>query len=971
LQFCILHFREVEMNNRRFSGYATVFCAFLTLAGSARAQDSTLSGTITDATDAVLPGATVTALHVATGNIFVAVSDTAGQYRIGAMRPGVYTIRAELSGFTTISRENVELLVGQAILFNVKMTLATVAESLTVTGQAPLIDTTQSKLGGNIDTRQVEALPVNGRNWMQLTMLAPGSRANDVGDAPTGLGGTTGGTGQRGDPGYFQLIVDGQQVTYAFAQATYGQPKIARDAIGEFQFLSSRFDATNGRSLGLVVNAVTKSGTNLFSGSGYGYFRDDTFIAKDFVAKRALPYSNQQFGGTLGGPLVKDKAHFFAYYEGEREPQTFTFQSPFPRFNIPDISETRIEHKAGGRVDVQLSPSKRLMVRGNSWRNHLPVDYVRYDSVVFHPSRALEQHWYRNDQLFTSFTQTFGNKSVNEIKAGVFRADSDERTPPGLEESPSIILRGYTLGSFVAALPLRLTGHTWSARDDFTTVVRAAGVHELKLGGDFLWNHNFLEWSTQKYGTLQANGGPIPANIEDLFPVWNDPKTWNLAPLSPITVRWTQSFPTCSTQTNGCGYTWADVPREASAWLQDNWAVTSRLTLNLGLRWDLAYNWAGQHLDFPPLHHKRGNEWTNIAPRLGFAYTLPDQRTVLRGGTGRYFIGAKDQWTHHIPANLQLAVVGVLNDGRPDFASNPFNGPPPTFEQAQALLHDTTGGVISDNVLMPYSYQTSLGVQRQLGETMSVQADYVWNAGRREQILQNTNLSYDPATGVNYPFSDISRRPWPFLGITQQYLMLAKSNYHGLETAFTKRFSRRWQASATYTLSSFRDYVPPPTSGLALVTFPVPEDIGNNWAYAQGDQRHRAVFNGIWELPFELQLSGLYMYGSGQVFPTNYGADLRNSGNAFLRLRPDGTIAPRDGVRGNPIHRTDLRVVRRFRIQQGLRAEASFEVFNVFNHVNYGNYVTVEASSLYGQPVQNLNVAYLPRMLQLGVRVMF
>src|SRR5712692_2028246 len=201
----------------------------LALAVPARAQDATLSGTVTDATDAVLPGVTVTALLVESGNTFVAVTDGAGSYRISAMRPGVYKITAELAGFTTVTRENVQMLVGQTASLALKMTLATVSESVTVLGQAPLIDTSQSKLGGNVDPLQMQALPVNGRNWMQLTMLAPGSRANDVGESPT-----IGSTGVRTDPGYFQLILDGQQVTNTMASANFGQPKYARDSIGEF-----------------------------------------------------------------------------------------------------------------------------------------------------------------------------------------------------------------------------------------------------------------------------------------------------------------------------------------------------------------------------------------------------------------------------------------------------------------------------------------------------------------------------------------------------------------------------------------------------------------------------------------------------------------------------------------------------------------------------------------------------------------
>jgi hypothetical protein len=437
----------------RVGAYLLALATLLALPSTLRAQDVTLSGLVTDTTEAVMPGVTITALLIETGNTFVGVSDATGQYRIAAMRPGVYRITAELSGFATVVRNDVELLVGQAALYDVKMALATVAETVTVSGLAPLIDTTQSELGGNVDTRQMQALPVNGRNWMQLTMLAPGSRANDVGDAPTGLGGTTGGTGQRADPGYFQLVLDGQQVTFAHAQANYGQPKFARDAIGEFQFLTSRFDATMGRSIGVVVNAVTKSGSNAVSGSAYGYFRDDKFIAADFVAGRVLPYSNQQAGATFGGPLVRDKAHVFGYFEGEREPQTFFFQSIYPHFNIPDIAVTRQEYKLGVRFDYQLSQSQRMMVRMNRWTNDLPIDPVRFDSALFDPGRALTDHRYENDQVFTTFTQVLGTKTVNEIRAGFFYADSLETAWPGVEDAPQVALRGYTIGSIASWPP--------------------------------------------------------------------------------------------------------------------------------------------------------------------------------------------------------------------------------------------------------------------------------------------------------------------------------------------------------------------------------------------------------------------------------------------------------------------------------------------------------------------------------------
>ncbi len=178
---------------------------------------------------------------------------------------------------------------------------------------------------------------MNGRNWMQLTMLTPGSRTNTVGDSPT----------LATSAGSFQLNLDGQQVTQLIAQTGYGQPRFSRDAMAEFQFVTSRFDATQGRSSGAQVNAVTKSGTNTFAGTLSGYFRNDKFNAKDFIVKRVLPYSNQQISGTFGGPIVQNRAHFFGYYEGERNPQSFTFTSPYPAFNIAPLVGTNTQKLAG------------------------------------------------------------------------------------------------------------------------------------------------------------------------------------------------------------------------------------------------------------------------------------------------------------------------------------------------------------------------------------------------------------------------------------------------------------------------------------------------------------------------------------------------------------------------------------------------------------------------------------------------
>ena len=254
------------------------------------AQEAVLSGTVTDLTGAVLPGVTITAVHQATGNKFMAVTDERGVYRIAA-RAGVYRLTAELLGFRAVTREGLELLVGQVMTVNLPMLEATAAETVTVTAESPLLNVATSSLGGNVDSRQVEELPVNGRNWMNLATLAPGSRTVAV-NATTPLPDRNGGEARE-----FQLNMDGQQVSADIG--TGGQPRYSQDSIAEFQFVSNRFDATQGRSSGVQVNAITKSGSNRLSGTFRGNFRNSKFNAFNPVLGRVEPIDNQQLSTTL------------------------------------------------------------------------------------------------------------------------------------------------------------------------------------------------------------------------------------------------------------------------------------------------------------------------------------------------------------------------------------------------------------------------------------------------------------------------------------------------------------------------------------------------------------------------------------------------------------------------------------------------------------------------------------------------
>jgi hypothetical protein len=273
------------------------------------------------------------------------------------------------------------------------------------------------------------------------------------------------------------------------------------------------------------------------------------------------------------------------------------------------------------------------------------------------------------------------------------------------------------------------------------------------------------------------------------------------------------------------------------------------------------------------------------------------------------------------------------------------------------------------------TWQMSFGFQRQLRDDMAVEVDYVGNRSRNEKVLHNNvNLAYNPETGVNYPFSNTALRVYPQWGAIGYYAYTGRSDFHGLQTTFTKRFSDRWQFSGNYTLSQIKNDEPSqPISGHTLVPFPVAEDMGGQYGPAVTDQRHRAVFNGIWQVGYGFQLSGLYFFGSGQRQEVICGGDRRDQQGASppQRLCADRTIVPRNDFVQDPIHRVDMRLQQRVPLGGRVQLDGIVELFNVFNRANYQSYTLDQSSPRYGLPNSSTNISYAPRTVQMGFRLQF
>jgi hypothetical protein len=951
-----------------------VACTILALPVVAHAQEAAVSGTITDSSGGVLPGVSIQAVHQATGNTFDTVTDTRGTYRL-AVRVGAVQVTATLQGFTIVTRR-IELLVGQTGLLNLQLSPAGVAETLTVSGEAPLIETTTSRLGGNIDPRQMAELPVNGRNWINLALLAPGSRTAPVSSSRENSEKPLPDRNNN-ETREFHFHVDGQQVTSEFG--TGGQPRYSQDAIAEFQFISNRFDATQGRSTGVQVNVITKSGTNLLSGLFRGNFRDSMFNSPNRAIGQVEPINNQQYSTAVGGPVVHDKLHYFANYEYEREPRTSIWRTPYPFFNV-GLTGTNNRKIGGVRLDYQLSPHTRVMGKVAGGRLWEPFGLP---SATNHPASTNTTQEY-NDEILGQLTQVLSNRALNEIKFGKTSfglynenltqwSNHWQRANGIMSGSPRITFTGFLITGNQNH-PRSLDQDVYSVHDDFTYSFNAKGRHDVRSGGEYLFKDVIAINRRQNMGLIDARGGPLPsaAQLQAWFPDAFNVDTWNLAAISPL-VR---------SYTIGVGKFPVDQGSQRFAlWAQDDWQIVDRLTLNLGVRYDVGIGIFANDITFPPFQDAgRPDDWNNVQPRLGFAYRLND-KTVIRGGSGIYYGDAFADAGSAI-GNTQITTIRYENDGRADFGANPTNGRPlPTYEEANPLYcynnNNAPGCLIRDvreftalpqYIELPRTWQTSIGFQRQFGATMAVEADYVYSKGSFEKdVLDNMNLKFDPATGANLDFRIRSNRPYPDWGVISMNVHTARSAYHGLITGFTKRFSNRWQASATYTLSGLWTADSPPFSGLFPVPFRTAPDLGGEWGLSEDDQRHRAVFSGIWQVGHGFQVSGFHYLATGTRESSNYGGDVRNTGSTFSgRLRPNGTIVPRNSIIAPSQNSTSLRVQQRIPLHSRMSVDAIAEVFNVFDRPNWTIGTEESTPSQY---LKHINAQY--RSAQVGFRLSF
>ncbi len=470
---------------------------------TAYAQEGSISGIVSDETGAVLPGVTVTVTSLETGRQFSTPTRDRGEYRLVNVPAGIYKIQATMPGFSTVVIPKIELLVGQNRTVPIGLKVST-SEEITVTGEAPLVDTKSSAVAGNIDRREMEQLPLQGRNWMELAMMVKGITANSVVDTP--------GVRDR----QFQLNLDGQEITQQVAGSGFGQPRFSREAIAEFQVVTNLFDITMGRSQGIQVQAISRSGTNKTTGSVYGFMRDDKFNAKDFITNTVLPYSNQQIGAAIGGPIVKDKMHYFLSYEYEREPGTILSAPPSLSGQTFSFPSKLTQNSILGRLDRQTAGKDHFSLRGSYWDWKNPFTQV---SGIEHPSQAADRSRIALN-FIGNWSRVINSDMSQEVKVGYTHFNwKNGLAIPALANSPSLAFPGQAIGQR-RNYPQEFYQNTVSLRYDLSW---HKGKHDMKIGAEFLRWHDTGQWQLLSRGEFVFTA--VPADLSRRIPAasWNDP----------------------------------------------------------------------------------------------------------------------------------------------------------------------------------------------------------------------------------------------------------------------------------------------------------------------------------------------------------------------------------------------------------------------------------------------------------------
>jgi hypothetical protein len=973
----------------------------------AAAQQGTteLRGMLQDAQGGALPGVTVVVRNQETGMFREVISNADGTYFISGLIPGVYEINAELQGFKKFTRRDVALEIGRTATVDITLEVGGLNEVITVTGTQTTIDLTSKEVGGRVTDRELTGLPSVNRNFVGVIGILPGV----IPSISTESFGSDSITVNGQDPRNNNYMLDGANNNDdVIGQRAGTQARTPIESVQEFQVITNQFDAEFGRTTGAVVNAVTKQGTNAWRGSAFGYFQDAAMTGRDFFARLnnspKPDTSQQQFGGTVGGPIVRDKAHFFFSVERVRIDSGITVNIPVrPEFNTTTTTKTRVWNTVA-RFDNQLNAN-------NTWG----VRWLREDSPqlnqIINPSaanlatlEAAREEFDVDQTVVATFNSVLGNTRVNTLRAGWTQEDVAFANPcfnsNGRNQAacpPTLSFQTYTAGQ--SSVAQARVNDAFQIEDTLSWFIPGRrGNHDLKLGVQ--WQHS------QAVSQAQDNLNGTFVFSQNNLPF--DPNNFRTYP-----DRFSIRVPGASRTFNK--------NQAFAAFAQDKWTITNRLTLTLGLRYDVERvalpevdNPLFEDVDDAPVDRN------NIQPRLGFAYNFGDNLTVLRGGYGRFYDKTHFEVIGGILTNRPFTTSFVQQFPLNNVDPGPIQGQRPTDPllvngpvltdamraQLAALFPPGTAvrntGATFDNPdrVLPYTDQLSIGIERQLRANVSVSADYVHAFGRDLLMQVALNPTLRATTSITSPnvrqgsarLTQITaalqqRYPGfaPFSGAVQTFENVGRTDYDALMLQVERRYANNFSARASYTLSYSRGNTS--GAGAPASPFQVLDDLNLdlNEGPTSFDTRHNLVVSGMAIVPrtggFTISWVARALSGSPfTIFDSTTDPDRNGITSDPL---PAGTYSGtgantitvessgrRNGAYGPGFMKIDVRMGYTLHLADRRRVELFAEVFNLSNRNNFANPTGDRASANFLR-LTGLSTSTNPRLLQLGARYAF
>jgi outer membrane receptor protein involved in Fe transport len=958
---------------------------------AAQSATGSIDGQVVDQSGAVLPGATVTITQPATGATRSIAADEQGLFRAPLLPPGTYDIVAELSGFTARRHSGMTLTIGQTLTLRIEMSLASVAENVVVEG-APVIETGRTQVSSTVSEVAVQNLPVNGRNFIDFVLLTPGVskdvRTGDISFA-----------GQRGTLN--SLVVDGADNNNTFFGQALGRTgsgrapyQFSQDAVREFQVNSNAYSAEFGRAGGAVINVVTKSGTNDPHGSGFWFIRDKAMNANNAINEmRGLPkspYHFDQFGGTLGGPIRKDRHFFFFNYDGQRNetPNTVFLNvpagTPSDPATLAAIDQLRPlaeswEQKFDQDVfliktDSQISSAQRLTLRYNH------QNFKGQNLENFGPQNALEHTGASNVSTRTfnvTLASVVGSSLFNEARVQIAKdrepGEANSANPEAAVNQGTT--RVLTIGRNFFS-PRETTIERWQVAD---TVTWVRGSHKIKGGFDFQFDDilNFFPGNfsgAYTFNTLASFNGGRPTGAGE---------------------RYVQAFAGDGTT----GATTRPNIQEYSFFVQDEWRAGPDLTFNAGLRYDL------QKFAQPPVRNPNpqlasagidtsvlNTDANNWGPRVGLAWSPAGAKYVVRGGYGLFY------------GRTPSIMVGTAHSNNGINVQTITGALVPTYPQTLPSL--PTGVTLPRPTIFAFDggyqnarlQQASAGMEYELWPDTTLGVTYLFVKG--DQLPRSTDINIGASspitftvegTGETLPHYRFAAGPFTDFARVISFESTAESMYNGVTLELNRRFRAGLQARVAYTLGKVEDTVPDATAvvpqGSDDAKFASnPANFDDDRAPGNNDQRHRFVASAVWTTDRLAEgkegftgallrgwtFSGIFTAQTGQPYSAYVSTDINLDGNT----RND--IAP--GTRRNQ-YRLDSQVTLDPRIARDIplgrtRVQLIAEWFNVLNRDNISNVNTtrytvagtiLRPGTTFEQPLASSG----PRIGQVAVKIMF